>query len=250
MADCFYRVIMVLWYMIATESAPLPVPHKVNTMNSTSRTPAIAACIVAAMASAATAALTGNLVVNGDAETGDLTGWSTTNGMEVIVDSNATVRTTNGLSPGVSIGDSSFTGGTGPMVATAIQLVDLTTHAADIDAGDQLYDLTVLLQTRSPASALDQAGASFTFIDMGGTAVAPAIVFTAPATVAPFPWVQYGATGFVPVGTRNVSIGTVSTRENGLGTDSYIDNVTFSLVPEPGLIALGLLAGLLRVTRL
>jgi hypothetical protein len=105
-----------------------------ETMKAT-KTILTSSCLLVALTPMTHAAVTMNLVVNGDTETGDLTGWTTTNGMEVIDDPGATSRGTGGLAPGGDVGRYSFHGGSGPSVSTATQTIDLSTFAGEQPLG-------------------------------------------------------------------------------------------------------------------
>jgi len=188
-----------------------------------------------ACCSAAQAAFTANLVVNGNLETGDLTGWTTTNDMEVLDDPGATTRGSAGLAPGASVGRYSFYGGIGDAIATATQTVSLFPFSVDIDSGTQDFALGVALQSRFAVGAADTARATFRFQDAGGNLLGSELSFVDPPTGA-FDWTEFSQTGIVPVGTRQLFIEVDSRRTQFNSSDAYIDNVSFSLtsaIPEP-----------------
>lgn len=193
------------------------------------------------------AAITANLVINGDMESGDLTGWSTSNGMEVIDDPGAVSRGTNGLSPGKTVGRFSFTGGTGPSIATALQTVPLASFASAIDSGTQGFAIGVDLQSRL-FSAADTASAFFRFQDAGGNLLGSELSFADPPT-GNFDWTEFSQSGIVPVGTRQLEIEVDSRRSGFNSSDGFIDNVSFKLVPEPSTPILGFFSSLLLLRR-
>lgn len=192
-------------------------------------------------------AVTANLVINGDLETGDFTGWTTTNGMEIYADPGAAQRGTDGLQPGSSVGDFSFTGGTGPAISTAFQTVPLPVFATAIDSGTQAFTVGVALQSRLLGAA-DTASAIFRFQDAAGNLLGSELSFVDPPTGA-FDWTEFSQSGIIPVGARQLEIEVDSRRSAFLSSDAYIDNISFQLIPEASTTLLGGFASLLLLLR-
>lgn len=198
------------------------------------------------------AASTSNLIVNPDAETGDLTGWTTSSGLAAVSSSTAG---TSGLSNSATVGNFVFSGGTNNPTATATQTVSLAAYAADINTGNQPYELSAALQSRGlfngVMTIIDTAQIEFTFRDNNGAALAPSIVFIDNPPLTLYDWDEFSATGLIPVGATELFIEMTSSRSAGQSTDSYIDSVGFQLtpIPEPTsalLLVIGLFSGLRR----
>ncbi len=214
-----------------------------NTLKSV-RTIAATLITFGSLAGGANAALTANLVVNGDAETGDLSGWTTVNGMEKFDDPSAIVRGMAGLVPPDSVGDHSFAGLTGPSFSSALQSIDLSPFNADISVGTQAYTVGALLQNRSDTENADTATAIFTFLDGESLALGSSVVFTDLTTDNPSLWSTYSNTGLIPATAQTLEVEIRSERTGGVSADAYVDNVHFALIPEPSsalLVGLGAL---------
>jgi hypothetical protein len=62
-------------------------------------------------------------------------------------------------------------------------------------------------------------------------------------------WTESSQSGLVPVGTRQLEIEIDSRRNAFNSSDAYIDNITFSLVPEPSVSLLAGIGGLSLLAR-
>ncbi len=179
------------------------------------------------------APLNTELVINGGAETGDLTGWTST-GINVV--------TASGFHAG--FGSFTFTGGGGTASGQTLeQTIDLSANASDIDNGLITSTFSIFLQTRSS----DIAEATISFLD-GSNAVLASQFFIDTINPGSFDWNQFGDTRIAPVGTRSIRILLNSTRTGGSSSDGFFDEVSLQIsssapaVPEPSsllLIALG-----------
>ncbi len=184
-------------------------------------------------------ATTSNLVINGNAESADLTGWSSTSGLQV---GSTTVSGTNGLPNPNSIGDFIFYGGEGDATARATQTISLTDYLADINTGTQPFYAGALLQSRVLFNGRliisDIARIEFSFRDLGGMVLGSPIIFVDNAPVSNrtqtfYDWDEFSETGFIPSGSRELVIEMTSSRTGVSSTDSYIDNIEFRLTPIP-----------------
>jgi hypothetical protein len=180
-----------------------------------------------------------NLIINGDAETGDTTGWVTT-GVHVVPSS---LAGTMGLPPGVSIGNFSFAGGTDPASSQSLtQTVDVSSFAALIDAGEIESIFSALLRSRSDGTAVDTVTATLTYSSAAGAALAT-VAFSDTSIVPNEPdWDAVYDQRLVPVGTRSITVRFDTFRSGGTSTDAFFDNVALDLrpaaVPEPSSIVL------------
>lgn len=198
---------------------------------------------VGASVNAHAATLGVELVQNGNAETGDTTGWLST-GINTVPTSAPFL-----LPSPVDIGLFSFTGGTGPADSQALlQSIDVSSLALQIDEGDIVSSFSVLLQSRRT----DIAKATLSFLDESNNVLASEI-FIDNTVASIFDWNQFVDERIVPVQTRSIEIILDSSRSNaGISSDSFFDEVSLTLnsldnqsVPEPtsvlSLIGLGVL---------
>jgi hypothetical protein len=199
----------------------------------------IAPCVFSLAGAAGAASLGSELLVNGDAEAGDTTGWSTT-GVEAVASS---VAGLNGLPAGVGIGAWSFTGGIGPFAQSMVQTVDVGAFASAIDHSAVVATFSILIQSRG----LDRAYAYVNFRDAGGDLLSGySLVDRIGVT---FDWDARLDRRAVPAGTRSIEVLLDTTRSLGVSTDAFFDNaslVVTSPVPEPGSAAI-MLGGLTAV---
>jgi hypothetical protein len=192
------------------------------------RTPITRVAAVAAIALVATAALaqpTGvNLVVNGDAATGDVTGWID-GGVEAFGTDGPGVL---GVPVGMELGEFCFTGSLGAESETLIQTIDLSARAADIDAGELTATFSVLTQSRLVPGAHDRGIVTLEYRNSAGVALAAA-TFEDQALVDIHDWTFFEDQRTLPAGARSVWIRLLATRDVGASTDAYFDNVSLVL---------------------
>ncbi|GFZ96291.1 PEP-CTERM sorting domain-containing protein [Okeania sp. KiyG1] len=202
--------------------------------------------VAGASGNAHAATLGVELVQNGNAETGDTTGWLST-GINVVT----TARPYLSPSP-VDIGTYSFTGSTGPADSQALlQSIDVSSLALQIDQGDIVSSFSVLLQSRSIPGVSDIGKATLSFLDQSNNVLLSEVFIDNPVPDI-FDWNQFFDQRIVPVNTRSIEIILDSSRNLGISSDSFFDEVSLTLnssgnqsVPEPtsvlSLIALGVL---------
>lgn len=172
-----------------------------------------------------------NLVINGDAEAGATTGWSST-GVEIATRAQAG---TLGLPPGTDIGDFAFTGGAGPATQTLSQTIDVNSGASLIDLGVVHYDFSILLQSRRDSFTTDLARATLTFLDGGGGAIGSLMFQDRAVIVDVHDWDLLTGQQVLPDGTRSVQLLLEASRSASDSSDGFFDNASLVLtaVPEP-----------------
>ena len=197
--------------------------------------------------------LNSELVVNGGAETGDTTGW-TSSGIEAYV---------AGLGPASGHGFWAFTGAKGAMSQSMHQTIDLSANSAQIDAGELVSIFSINLQSRSTTlnSALDEARAKVSFFD-GSGALLDSVFFVDDINTDLFDWNLFSDSRLLSKGTRSIEILLTATRLANTGdfNDGFFDTVSLQLdnigtgpsaVPVPAAVWLfgsGII-GLLGLTR-
>jgi hypothetical protein len=209
----------------------------------------VAGLMVASSAAARAAVPSGNLIVNGGAETGTgssdsvttapvpIPGWtSTTNLTEHTYDpaGSANFPDTN-ASAAIAGGSQFFAGGpdngAGNSLETATQTVDASMAAAEIDAGDVAATLSADLG--GFASQEDQAKVAATFLgaagqQLGDLTIGPVTAEDRGDTTRFLP--RTGSVT-VPQGTRTIRITMTATKFAGAYNDAYLDNISLSLAP-------------------
>lgn len=227
-----------------------------------------AACGIMAPAVASAALLNTNLVVNGNCETVDLASVGNYNGPKILNwVGNAFAYSHNGSSSSGGVvpdyadgadppgaGNWYFTsnngGGatdiTGP--GQFFQNIDVSTGptATLITSGAAQYNLSAFMSSYLNDS--DFGVAHIEFFNAGNGSLGTAQVADNDVGLANV-WNQVSAVGAIPVGTASVRLSLYGMAANG-GPDGYIDNVSFSVVPEPSAAgAAGALAALALVRR-
>ncbi|MEM9421304.1 MAG: VPLPA-CTERM sorting domain-containing protein [Pseudomonadota bacterium] len=183
---------------------------------------AVSVSLSVCLASSAFAAVTynANLVTNGDAETGDLTGWVSA-GVEVVPSS---------YDPDGIIDNYSFTGALGNAASqTLSQSIDISTEAVLIDVGGVAFSLGAALQNRALGGALDTVTLTLGFQDGGGSSLGQTSYSdsTHPSGVFDFDFVSDA--GVLPVGARTVLLVLDFDRNTGYSSDGFADNISFAL---------------------
>ncbi|BBH18458.1 hypothetical protein Back2_27450 [Nocardioides baekrokdamisoli] len=220
--------------------------------------PGAAAAVVAAgllvisspAAPPALAAVSGNLIVNPGAESGEcsvnglqgetLPGWTITNGMPTNVCYGTAGGFPTSTTPGAPSRGNTFFAGGGTGNATMEQSVDVSSAATAIDAGGVTYNLSGWLGGWS--SQNDTAGVQATFLNASGTSVGTAqlAAVTASDRGNTTEFLQRTATAAVPAGTRTVRVDVNYVWSGGSTTDGYVDNLSLTLsttVTQPTLSA-------------
>jgi hypothetical protein len=202
----------------------------------------VATLLAASLAQATV--LDAQLLVNGDAELGNTTGWATT-GVEVV---STAISGVDGVPAGMSVGDFSFTGGPGSAASQSLtQTVGLEDVAGRVDAQQLSFSFSALLQSRRNPDTFDTARATLRFLDGGGATISELGFVDDSVPLNVNDWSFASASQIVPSGTRAIQVVLDVSRLGGVSSDGYFDNVHLSVsaVPEPhgfALMAAGLLA--------
>ena len=204
---------------------PLPIPGPLSGVATTRRVIAAGSLAVAA-ASVQAAPLNAELIINGDAETGDATGWTST-GIEAV---SSAVSGTLGLPPGVGIGDWSFTGALGDINSQALaQTVDLSVLAGPIDQASLNYSFGALVQSRREGTAVDTGRITMSFVDGSGFLLLQRQFEDSQVISGLHDWTVVQDSGLVPVGARRVELLLDSWRSAGASTDAFFDNLSLQV---------------------
>ncbi|MCE3605152.1 PEP-CTERM sorting domain-containing protein [Massilia sp. P8910] len=195
-------------------------------------------------ASAGTAALGQNLIVNGDAEAGagstdggsvPVPGWNVSGGLtSVQYGAGGGFPSASDAGP-QNRGANFFAGGVNTPASRAVQVIDLSAWSSAINAGQSQFDLSGWLG--GYASQSDNATLTAVFRDSTGNSL-----FS--TSLAPVGAGERGnltgmayrdSHGLIPVGTALVDIVLDMRRVEGSYNDGYADNLSFSVaaVPEP-----------------
>ncbi|MCY2966244.1 MAG: hypothetical protein NT069_21870 [Planctomycetota bacterium] len=197
--------------------------------------------------------LGGNLLANPDAELGagsptgnvvSVPGWSVVGdftvvkygvpgGFPLLTDAGPLVRGTN-----------FFAGGPSNAASSASQLIDVSSEASAIDAGDVTFSLAAYLGGFS--SQRDHAVLEIDFLNaadssIGFDSIGPVSNTERSNLTGLLPRSSFGA---IPVGTRTIDVTLWMTRVDGAYNDGYADNLSLILtaspssVPEPSTFAL------------
>lgn len=168
------------------------------------------------------ALLNAELVINGGAETGNTTGWTST-GIEAVK---------SGGTPARGFGDYAFTGAKGAFTQTMSQTIDLSSNSAMIDKGELASIFNINLQSRSDArtNALDNAEAKVSFLDGSGTEL-DSVSFIDVTNTALFDWNLFSDSRLLSKGTRSIEILLTATRRLGTGisNDGFFETISLQL---------------------
>lgn len=170
---------------------------------------------------------TANLLVNGDAEAGDLTGWMLTDGLI------SAITATNNGGFAADDGDFYFAGrgfGQGQpgdcCTDTAYQTVDVSGYVTDIDAGKVYLELSARMTTWSaddvPELRVELLDGSDQPIEWGKSA--------ARTSSSVKSWETQALDGFLPVGVRSIRVYMGGERKAGSDNDVYFDNLSLNLL--------------------
>ena len=165
----------------------------------------------------ALAAIGINLVVNGNAETGNTVGWDSSGGLEVVP--------ATGLHAG--FGSFTFTGGPGPLAQGMSQSIDISDHASKIDKGELTFIFSIQLQSRNT----NVASAVVNFIDENDS-ILDTLYFFDNINLQLSDWNEFSSYDVVPVSTRVIEITLLANRAVGSLTDpidAFFDEVQLSL---------------------
>ena len=157
-------------------------------------------------------------LVNPDAETGDTSGWTNEQGV-------LAVRT---ASPPANQGGYYFVDATSA-IHKSRQRVDVSTFAADIDAG--LMTAVITWQQASYSSGDDKSACGIRFLNSAQTQISESIaVETTP--VPRMTWIYRNHSMSVPTGTRYIDALIKMTRAAGTANDGYTDDIKLTLYKQ------------------
>ncbi|MGZ4252023.1 MAG: hypothetical protein ACXVR2_01990 [Solirubrobacteraceae bacterium] len=194
----------------------------------------------------------GNLIVNGNAESGTgssdssttapvpIPGWTTTTNLTEHTYDPAGSAAFPDVNASAAIGGGSqfFAGGpangAGNTVETATQNVGVSTAAAEIDAGG--VTATVSADLGGFATQRDNAAVTATFLgsageQLGTLTIGPVTAADRNNTTALLP---RSGSGTVPPGTRTVRVALTATKTDGSYNDAYADNLSLTLAASSG----------------
>lgn len=186
--------------------------------------------------------LNSELVVNGGAETGNTTGWTSTG-----------INAVRGTNEAAGFGGWVFTGGTGPASGQALeQIIDISDLALQVDHDNIESIFSIELQSRK----FDFASANISFLDENGDSLR-SFGFTG-SNNSPYHWSHFDDTRVITSGTRAIKIRLNSTRNTGTSSDGFFDEVSLQVnqlsalpIPIPAsslLLVIGML-GLVSVRK-
>lgn len=187
----------------------------------------------------------GNLIVNPGAELGDAAanfsttvapqGWLTTEHFTAVAyDAGSTgdLNPTSGRN--LQGGKNYFAGGTQSLASTAVQTIDVSGYAAEIDAGGISAKLSG--QFGGFSSQTDRMSLTARFLGSGGGALGEVTVGPVTAGERQSESTLLGRFGSVeiPEGTRSIEVKLTAIRDDGNYNDGYADNLGLSLVGLDG----------------
>jgi len=167
----------------------------------------------------APAAAQSNFLTNGDAETGDLTGWTDVTGIGFDV---TTVPVASGqfsFHPG-------FNGAPGPTTQELRQDVDITAFASSVLAGSLQASFSVAGYSSQQGTAFDPGNAVVEYRSATGAVLASYDT----GTFMPFnAFHTFEDIRTVPLGTTTIRVRLIGNRLGGQSTDCYFDDVELGL---------------------
>jgi hypothetical protein len=180
-----------------------------------------ALCVLAATVQATDLGV--NLLENPDAETGDMSGWTPIDKVEI---HDARLVGDNGLPKDHSLGTWVFSGGTGDLVEHCSQAFDVSDLSKEIDAGVLRCILRGVLQSRKFGESLDTVTIIVTFNDANGEQVGLTAIKDPSIEPEVADWNEFVVMPTIPEGTREIEYTIQMERANGSSTDAYADNLS------------------------
>jgi len=158
-----------------------------------------------------------NLIVNGNAETGDTSGWISTGIDAVSPDA-----------PAQGFGAFSFTGGTGPVTQTLFQSIDISGSSSQVDSGQIQSIFSINLQSRTNNVITDLARVDVSYIDNAGVAL-DAFSIVDDVDLSLGHWKSFSDNRGVPVGTKSIEVLLTANRSGGISSDGFFDEISLQL---------------------
>lgn len=217
----------------------------------------VTACLIFAGTASAQVVLTGELLANGGAELGSITGWTIVSGSGNTVPSVDNGVYDPGLNPRTGtyhfVGDT-YPGGGGPQ-GFLRQTVNLATiggfDASLIDVGNVAAHVDFWEQSLYQGGAPDNARVQLRYVDsLGNTLGTAATPYLGNPSGSGYVWVNHAGNYRLPIGTRGIEYTMSFFRGNNGGSyiDAFIDDNGMVLVtvpvPEPAETAAMCAAGL------
>jgi hypothetical protein len=169
-----------------------------------------------------------NLVINGGAQYGDLTGWQEARGTGF-----RTSDSTNLVHPPFR-GNHAFWAGArgpaGPLQQELVQDVDVSKEAPTIDQGRA----TVRFRAAGRSGAIEDPGSGSGFISSDDASVALDFMDTRGRPIARYwsgvlrpsnKWIVIEKERRVPAGTRVIRVRLIAERSEGISTDAFFDDI-------------------------
>lgn len=185
--------------------------------------------------------LTGNLLSNPGAETGDLTGWTVGGTSNPGVDNGT-------FDPGISPHSGSFdfygrNGVSGTLTQTISLVGNQGLTATGIDTGNATAVLSFWEQGLSQGTPSDDAMVTLTYLDGSNNTLGSSTSGEVDSHNGT--WTQFTNTYTVPAGTRTISYQIGFVRHSGSDLDAFVDDNSLvvdarpvAATPEPGSLAL------------
>ncbi len=183
----------------------------------------ILVALIALAAPATAATLGANLIVNGDAETGDTTGWVNSQDINAVTGAGQ-----------VASGTYAFTAGTGPNPAAMTQEIDLSALAGLIAGGSVDFTVSGAFQNRSSDTVLLDVifvTASNVFVD--------SVTLSDPNNSG-FAYDAASASGTLGSNVRAALLELRFFRSGGVSSDAYADDLSLVLSAAPIPVPAGL----------
>jgi hypothetical protein len=201
---------------------------------------AIAAAALLGLGGSGAAQTPANLLANPGAESGEgapdadaqppVPDWETTASFTAVL-YGAPQFPTPADSARLGGGAKFFAGGPGAAVSTATQVVDVSSQAAEIDAGRLQATLSALLggfASQNDAATVSAVYRSAANAELGRTTIGPVTPADRNNQTS---LQQRSAAAPVPPGTRSIQVVLTATRSEGTYNDGYLDNVSITLGP-------------------
>ena len=170
-----------------------------------------------------------NVVINGNAESGNLSGWSDAlgHGFSVLPTGQATPVQEGAFSFWAGI-----TGTSGPLVNEIYQDIDLSILSDGIDIGIVSGAFSGYARSNSASGATDFARV---IVEYRSGADAVLATYDSGNIAIVNTWVQLGDTRIIPSGTRKARIRLHGTRTGGASTDAFFDSISLCVPTAAGI---------------